>query len=91
VLLCGGGSSLDMLMDALSKTNWYSELPFTRKPIVQHIHPDDVVGIKDTTGRVNDHTYITAMGLLRVGLDTLQYTGGEPAGIKEKIDRILRV
>lgn len=91
ILLCGGGSSLDMLMDTLSKGGWYSDLPFTRKPVVQHIHPEEVVGIKDTTGRVNDHTYITALGLLRVGLDTLQYTGSEPEGIKDKIDRILRV
>jgi cell division protein FtsA len=91
ILVCGGGSSLDMLMDTLSETNWYSGLPFTRKPTVQHIHPNEVVGVTDTTGRVNDHTFITAMGLLRVGLDTLQYSGSGPEGIKEKIDRILRV
>lgn len=91
ILLCGGGSSLDMLMDSLSTTNWYADLPFTRKPIVQHIHPDEVVGIHDTTGLVNDHTFITAMGLLRVGLDTLQYNGDGPERIKDKIDRILRV
>lgn len=91
VLLCGGGSSLDMLMDSLSQTNWYRDLPFTRKPTVQHIHPDEVVGITDTTGKVNDHTFITAMGLMRVGLDTLEYTGNGPEGIKDKIDRILRV
>ena len=91
ILLCGGGSSLDMLMDELSKTNWYAGLPFTRKPIVQHIHPDEVVGIYDKTGLVSDHTFITAMGLLRVGLDTLQYNGDGPEKIKDKIDRILRV
>lgn len=91
ILLCGGGSSLDMLMDSLSKTDWYKNLPFTRKPVVQHIHPDDVVGIVDKTGYVNDHTFITAMGLLRVGLDTMQYSGSGSEGIKDKIDRILRV
>jgi cell division protein FtsA len=91
ILLCGGGSSLDMLMDSLSTTAWYKDLPFTRKPTVQHIHPDEVVGITDSTGLVADHTFITAMGLLRVGLDTLQYNGDEPEKIKDKIDRILRV
>jgi len=91
ILLCGGGSSLDMLMDSLSTQTWYTDLPFTRKPVVQHIHPEDVVGIADMTGRVSDHTFITAMGLLRVGLDTLQYSGGEPTSLQEKIDRILRV
>ncbi len=91
ILLCGGGASLDMLMDSLNQAEWYKGLPFTRKPIVQHIHPDEVVGIVDTTGKVNDHTYITALGLLRVGMDTLQYSGNGSEGIKDKIDRILRV
>lgn len=92
VLLCGGGSSLDSLMDKLEQTNWYTSLPFTKKPIVQHIHPDDVVGIVDRTGQVTDHTFITAMGLLRVGLDTLQFSGGssQPTTIREKLDRMLR-
>jgi cell division protein FtsA len=91
ILLCGGGSSLDMLMDRLHDSDWYSKLPFTRKPIVQHIHPDQVVGITDLTDKVNDHTFITAMGLLRVGLDTVQYNGTGGNTVKEKIDRILHV
>ena len=93
VLLCGGGSSLDLLMERLESGHWYKELPFTRKPVVQHIQPEQVVDIVDKTGDVNDHTYITAMGLLRVGLDTLhQQDANRQAGsIKEKIDRMLRV
>jgi cell division protein FtsA len=92
LLLCGGGSSLDMLMDRLHDGNWYAKLPFTRKPVVQHIHPEQVVGITDKTGSVRDHTYITAMGLLRVGLDTVQYTGGGTGDtVKERLDRILHV
>lgn len=91
LLLCGGGSSLDMLMDSLQKSDWYRGLPFTRKPVVQHIHPDEVVGITDTTGSVSDHTFITAMGLLRVGLDTVQYNGTGGESVKERIDRLLRV
>lgn len=91
LLLCGGGSSLDMLMDRLHDSDWYSKLPFTRKPVVQHIRPDQVVGITDTTGSVSDHTFITAMGLLRVGLDTVQYNGTGGESVKERIDRLLRV
>lgn len=91
LLLCGGGSSLDMLMDRLHDSDWYSKLPFTRKPVVQHIRPDQVVGITDTTGSVNDHTFITAMGLLRVGLDTIQYNGTGGETVKDRIDRLLRV
>jgi len=90
ILLCGGGSSLDMLMENLGKTDWYKSLPFTRKPIVQHISPSQVVGIHDSTGNVADHTFITAMGLLRVGLDTLSYAGAGGNTVKDKIDKILQ-
>lgn len=89
--LCGGGSSLQMLMDRLHDSDWYTRLPFARKPIVEHIHPDQVVGINDQTGKVTDHTYVTAMGLLRVGLDTVQYTGSSGDTMKDKLDRILHV
>jgi cell division protein FtsA len=90
IFLCGGGSSLTMLMEELQQSDWWRELPFTRKPTVQYIRPNQVAGITDSTGDVNDHTFITAMGLLRVGLDTMNYGGGSQNSIKEKLDRILR-
>ena len=77
-------------MEALSKRDWHKGLPFTKKPTVQHIAPEDVVGITDTTSEANDHTYITAMGLLRVGYDTM--IGNSDAGtLKEKLNRMLRI
>lgn len=90
ILLCGGGASLDRLVDALSTQEWYKELPFTKKPTVHHISPDEVVGIKDASGKVNDHTFITAMGLLRVGYDTI-IGSSESDSIKDKLNRILRI
>ncbi|MDQ3159272.1 MAG: ethanolamine ammonia-lyase reactivating factor EutA [bacterium] len=88
MLLCGGGSSLELLVHELNATDWYKELPFTKKPIVQHIEPNEVVGIIDKTDSVTDHTFITALGLVRVGLDTL--TQDSTSGsIKEKFNRIL--
>lgn len=93
ILLCGGGSSLDMLVDEISKSNWYKDLPFTKKPTVHHISPDQVAGIVDKTDDVGDHTYITAMGLLRVGLDTLnqQDPDHKSGSIKERINKLLSV
>ncbi|MEI8187515.1 MAG: cell division FtsA domain-containing protein [Candidatus Saccharibacteria bacterium] len=91
ILLCGGGSSLDMVLEELEQTKWYRQLPFTKQPTVQYIKPSQVVGIVDKTGQVNDHTYITAMGLLRVGLDTLQQANNTTTNsIRERLDRILR-
>jgi cell division protein FtsA len=89
MFLCGGGSSLDLLMDRL-ETDWYKQLPFTRKPTVHHIRPDQVSDIRDMTGDVNDHTFITAMGLLRVGMDTMQFSSGA-GSIRDRIDKMLSV
>lgn len=90
ILLCGGGSSLKRLVDTLKDQNWHKDLPFTRKPTVQLIKPADVIGITDSTELAGDHTFITAMGLLRVGYDTiLGNSGGD--SIKEKLNRILRI
>lgn len=89
LLLCGGGSSLSQLVTALSERDWYKDLPFAKKPQIHHITPDQVVGINDTTGKASDHTFITAMGLLRVGYDTI--VGGGEEGVKDKINRFLRI
>lgn len=93
ILLCGGGASLENLTHSLKETNWYSDVPFTRKPTIAFITPDQVIGITDSTGDVSDHTYITAMGLLRVGADTLQQQNdtGDSGSIREKFDRMLKV
>ena len=90
ILLCGGGSSLTKLVEALKTEHWYSELPFTKRPSVQHISPKDVLGISDKTSSDLDHTFITAMGLLRVGYDTI-VGSSDTDGVKEKLNRILRV
>lgn len=90
ILLCGGGSSLTKLVDALAHRDWYKELPFTKRPVVQLIAPEEVVGVKDTTGDAVDHTLITAMGLLRVGYDTMIGTS-DADNIKEKLNRLLKI
>ncbi len=92
ILLCGGGSSLDMLMEKLENDEWHKALPFTKKPHIQHIKPNEVIGITDATGSITDHTFITAMGLLRVGMDTLNTDGNEAnASVKDKLNKLLRV
>ncbi len=90
ILLCGGGSSLTKLVEALKTEDWYKDLPFTKRPSVQHISPKDVIGITDKTNSELDHTFITAMGLLRVGYDTI-VGSSDTDSVKEKLNRILRV
>jgi cell division protein FtsA len=100
MLLCGGGAGLQLLIDELEKSEWYGELPFTRKPTVQLIRPELAVGIKDATDSLDDHTFITAMGLLRVGTDTIMQDAISPEGesldkddasIGQRINRLLRM
>ena len=88
ILLCGGGAGLAKLVEALEERDWYKGLPFTKKPTVQRIHPSEVAGITDTTGDVTDHTFITPMGLLRVGYDTIVGSSGGDS-LKDKFNRIL--
>lgn len=90
ILLCGGGASLNKLVEALEGKDWHKDLPFTKKPTIHHIKPEEVVGITDSTGKISDHTFITAMGLLRVGYDTM-IGSSDSDTIKEKLDRILRI
>lgn len=92
IYLCGGGASLQLLVDELEQSNWYRDLPFSKKPSIKYISPDEVVGIVDTTNDLDDHTFITAMGLLRVGIDTIGQTDDtEDISIRDRINRILRI
>jgi cell division protein FtsA len=90
ILLCGGGASLTRLVEALKQQDWHKDLPFTKKPTVHYINPSEVIGITDSTGIVTDHTFITAMGLLRVGYDTM-IGSSDSDTIKDKLNRILRI
>ena len=70
ILLCGGGTGLPEVMDAL-KGDWYKRLPFARRPSVSHISPSEVEKVTDKTGKLTSYADITPMGLANVGLDAL--------------------
>lgn len=91
ILLCGGGAGLSPLVSALKEREWYKELPFTRKPVIELVDPDQVIDVDDETGKVTDHTLITALGLLRVGYDTIVGSEGRTNRLKEKFNKILSV
>lgn len=91
IMLCGGGSSLSMLPQALNDKNsdWAKDLPFSHKPRVGLIRADAAKGIKDLTEKVSDHTFITSLGLLRVGQDTMISIEPE-SKLKESFKKVLR-
>ena len=89
IMLCGGGAGLAEIPELLATGDWYQDLPFARRPIVTVIEPDMIEGIENITDRELDHTFITAMGLLRVGMDTIV---GIPdnGSLKAKLARLLK-
>ena len=89
ILLCGGGAGLPEIQDVLATGDWYKELPFARRPVVNLIDPDTIEGIENDTDRELDHTFITAMGLLRVGMDTLVGVP-ENSSFRAKLSKLLK-
>lgn len=89
IMLCGGGSSLEILPKSLNTEGWFKDLPFAHKPRVGLIRADAAKGIKDLTEKVSDHTFITALGLLRVGQDTMISIEPE-SKLKESFKKVLR-
>ncbi len=71
ILLCGGGTGLPQIAEALRGKDWYKQLPFARKPTVAHISPAEVNRVVDKTGKLTSYADITPMGLANLGLDTL--------------------
>lgn len=89
IFLCGGGAGLSELQDVLSTTDWFKELPFARRPVIHLVSSSDIPGIDNKTSIALDHSYVTALGLLRVALDTLVGTP-DNGGIKSKISKLLQ-
>ena len=89
IFLCGGGAGLSAIPELLATGDWYKELPFSRRPIVNLIDPETIEGIENETDRELDHTFVTAMGLLRVGMDTLSGTP-ENGSLKAKLAKLVR-
>lgn len=89
ILLCGGGSGLIEIQEALAMTDWFKDLPFSRRPVINLVEADDIPGITNSTKVELDHSFITALGLLRVALDTL---AGAPSdsSLKSKLAKLLQ-
>ncbi|MBR3230541.1 pilus assembly protein PilM [Candidatus Saccharibacteria bacterium] len=90
ILLCGGGASLSLLQEVLAVSDWYQNLPFARRPT---IHLINVAELPDLVLRKDenklDHSFATALGLLRVGVDTLAGAPKENK-LKAKLDKLLQ-
>ncbi|MBO4813227.1 rod shape-determining protein [Candidatus Saccharibacteria bacterium] len=89
VLLCGGGASLSMIQETLAVSDWYKSLPFSRRPVIHLIDVAELPNLVKEEKFDLDHSYATALGLLRVGVDTIA-GAPEENKIKAKIAKLLQ-
>ena len=94
VLLCGGGASLSTLQETLALSDWYKSLPFSRRPVIHLIDVNDLPNLDMEKLNVEgtsllDHSFATALGLLRVGVDTL-VSAPEENKLRAKISKLLQ-
>jgi cell division protein FtsA len=61
--LCGGGSRLPEVRDALAAERFWKRLPFARPPEVSIMAPDQVESISDATDLLVDQQDVTPLGL----------------------------
>ena len=90
VLLCGGGAGLTLLQEKLATSDWYKNLPFSRRPLIHLIDINELPNLVTKAEDLDlDYSYATALGLARVGVDTLAGAPKE-SGLKSKINKILQ-
>lgn len=68
IFLCGGGSGLPGIRQALLSPEWAATLPFSKPPQVSYLQPRDVSSITDATGELNNPQDMTPIGLAHLAL-----------------------
>ena len=90
IILCGGGAGLSILQEKLATSDWYNDLPFSRRPVINLLDTNGLPNlILGENAKKLDHSYATALGLLRVGTDTLE-GNPEEKGLRAKFAKLLQ-
>lgn len=89
IILCGGGAGLSLLQEILATSDWYTSLAFSRRPLIHLLDVAELPNLIIPDGVELDHSYATALGLIRVGTDTLAGAPKENP-IKAKIEKLLQ-
>jgi cell division protein FtsA len=86
IYLCGGGSRLPEVRDALAAERFWKRLPFSRPPEVTLMSPDQIEAIEDATALLVDQQDVTPLGLAFQAIE-LQ---GEEDPLDVALRRVLR-
>jgi cell division protein FtsA len=90
IYLSGGGAALEPLQIALATTDWYRDLSFVGRPLVDLLEASTFVGFNNLTDTELDQSYATAIGLVRVAADTGAVSPNDPKSVKSRFRRFLR-
>lgn len=84
--LCGGGSRLPEIREAIAAEDFWKRLPFARPPEVSLMSPDQVEAITDATKLLVDQQDVTPLGLAYQAMEL--HAGEDP--LDSALRRVLR-
>lgn len=87
IYLCGGGSRLPEIRQALAAESFWRRLPFSRPSEVTIMSPDQVEAIEDATQLLVDQQDVTPLGLAYQAIEL----SGEEDPLDAALRRVLRV
>lgn len=91
IYMSGGGASLTEIPETLATSDWYTDLPFSRRPLVDLLEAEVFPGLNNQTTAILDHTFATALGLLRVAADTdVAVAAEDPKSLRGRLRRLLK-
>ena len=85
--LCGGGSLLPLLKEAMERGDWHKKLPFPRKPQVKYLLPKNISHVKDQTKLLTSPADITPMSLASIGMEIL----AEEKTLTKMLQKVVRL
>ena len=90
VLLCGGGSKLPGIKEALIDPKFVNKLPFSRPPNVHFMSPRDVVLCSDGTGMLSSQEDVTPLALAAHAIRDALQEDDEFASVVRRTVRLLQ-
>lgn len=94
IMLCGGGSLLPGLRNILKKessqSNWLKKFPFSQKPKIRFIQPEQIVDIVDQTGQLLGPENITPLALANLGLEIATSEEKTLSAILRRVVRMMK-
>lgn len=90
IYICGGGSHLPEIKEALENESWHKDLPFVEPPKIKFMQPKDIGSIIDKTKKLKEPSDVPPMALANIALDL---AGDEQVllSLLKKVVRLMQV